>query len=126
MFEPRVIKKGNPSQKIEKSKNKIKGNFTTGSQEHFYLEGQVAFVIPKEDDNYIVYSSTQHPSETQQIIAKMLKQKSNSITVMVRRIGGGFGGKETNFMTAAICALLSHKTGKPTNCRTHRSLAGRG
>ncbi len=62
------IKKGNPNQKIKKSKNKIKGNFTTGSQEHFYLEGQVAFVIPKEDDNYTVYSSTQHPSEKQKII----------------------------------------------------------
>ena len=113
LFKPRIIKKGNPTQKIKKSKNKIKGNFTTGSQEHFYLEGQVAFVIPKEDDNYIVYSSTQHPSETQQIIAKMLNQKSNSIDVLVRRIGGGFGGKETNFMTSAICALLSHKTKKP-------------
>ena len=50
----------------------------------------------------------------------MLKQKSNSITVMVRRIGGGFGGKETNFMTAAICALLSHKTGKPIKLRLDR------
>ena len=56
----------------------------------------------------IVYSSTQHPSETQQLIGKMLNQKSNSITVLVRRIGGGFGGgKETNFMTAAICSLLA-------------------
>ena len=120
LFKPRIIKKGNPNQKIEKSKNKIKGNFTTGSQEHFYLEGQVAFVIPKEDDNYRVYSSTQHPSETQQIIAKMLNQKSNSIDVLVRRIGGGFGGKETNFMTSAICALLSHKTKKPIKLRLDR------
>ena len=120
LFKPRIIKKGNPNQKIKKSKNKIKGNFTTGSQEHFYLEGQVAFVIPKEDDNFTVYSSTQHPSETQQIIAKMLNQKSNSIDVLVRRIGGGFGGKETNFMTSAICALLSHKTKKPIKLRLDR------
>ena len=110
LFEPRIIKKGDPKNKIKKSKNKIKGSFNTGSQEHFYLEGQVCLVVPKEDNNLLVYSSTQHPSETQQIIAKMLKQKSNSITVMVRRIGGGFGGKETNFMTSAICALLSYKT----------------
>ena len=60
----------------------------------------------------IQFIATQHPSETQQIIAKMLNQKSNSIDVLVRRIGGGFGGKETNFMTSAICALLSHKTKK--------------
>ena len=120
LFKPRIIKKGNPSQKILKSKNKISGNFTTGSQEHFYLEGQVALAIPKEDNNFLIYSSTQHPSETQQIIAKMLKQKNNSIDVMVRRIGGGFGGKETNFITSAICCLLSHKTNKPIKLRLDR------
>ena len=120
LFEPRIIKKGDPQNKIIKSKNKLKGKFNTGSQEHFYLEGQVCLVIPQEDNNLTIYSSTQHPSETQQIVAKMLKQKSNSITVMVRRIGGGFGGKETNFMTAAICALLSHKTGKPIKLRLDR------
>ena len=100
----------------------MKGNFTTGSQEHFYLEGQAAFVIPKEDDNFLVYSSTQHPSETQQLIAKMFNQKSNSINVEVRRIGGGFGGKETNFMTACICALLAKKTGQPVKLRLDLSL----
>ncbi len=120
LFDPRIIKKGDPQKKIIKSKNKLKGKFNTGSQEHFYLEGQVCLVIPNEDNNLTVYSSTQHPSETQQIIAKMLKQKSNSITVVVRRIGGGFGGKETNFMTAAVCALLSHKTGKPIKLRLDR------
>ena len=116
----RKINKGNAQKKILKSKHTLKGNFTTGSQEHFYLEGQVAFVIPKEDNEMIVYSSTQHPSETQQLIAKMLNQKSNSITVLVRRIGGGFGGKETNFMTAAICSLLAHKTKKPVKLRLDR------
>ena len=120
LFDPRIIKKGNASQKINNSKNKLKGNFTTGSQEHFYLEGQVALVIPKEDNNFLIYSSTQHPSETQQILAKMLNQKSNSIDVLVRRIGGGFGGKETNFITAAICCLLSHKTKKPIKLRLDR------
>ena len=120
LFDPRIIKKGDPQNKINKSKNKLKGSFNTGSQEHFYLEGQVCLVVPKEDNNLLVYSSTQHPSETQQIIAKMLKQKSNSITVMVRRIGGGFGGKETNFMTSAICALLSHKTKQPIKLRLDR------
>ncbi len=120
LFKPRIIKKGNPSQKILKSKNKLSGKFTTGSQEHFYLEGQVSLVVPKEDNNFLVYSSTQHPSETQQIIAKMLNQKSNSIDVLVRRIGGGFGGKETNFITSAICCLLSHKTKKPIKLRLDR------
>jgi len=114
------IKRGNPDKKIKKTKNYLKGNFTTGSQEHFYLEGQVAFAIPKEDNDLLIYSSTQHPSETQQIIAKMLNQKSNTITVLVRRIGGGFGGKETNFLTSSICALLAHKTKKPVKLRLDR------
>ncbi len=120
LFKPRIIKKGDPVKKILKSKNRLTGKFTTGSQEHFYLEGQVALVIPREDNNFLVYSSTQHPSETQQIISKMLNQKSNSVDVMVRRIGGGFGGKETNFITSAICSLLSHKTKKPIKLRLDR------
>ena len=120
LFKVKKISRGNPSKKIINSKNFLKGNFTTGSQEHFYLEGQAAFVIPKEDNNLLVYSSTQHPSETQQLIAKMLNQKSNTINVLVRRIGGGFGGKETNFMTSCICALLARKTGKPVKLRLDR------
>jgi len=115
------IQKGEPIKKISEATYKLKGNFTTGSQEHFALEGHVAFVIPNEDSDYKVYSSTQHPSETQQIIAKMLNQKSNTITVEVRRIGGGFGGKETqSFIFAAICTLLSKKTKRPVKLRIDR------
>ena len=115
------IKKGEPIKKIKEARFKLKGNFTTGSQEHFALEGHCAFTIPGEDNDYKVYSSTQHPSETQQIIAKMLNQKSNTITVEVRRIGGGFGGKETqSFIFAAICTLLSKKTKRPVKLRIDR------
>ena len=115
------IKKGNPIKKINKAKNYLKNSFTLGSQEHFYLEGQIAFVIPQEDNDFKVYSSTQHPSETQQIIAKMLNQKNNSINVEVRRIGGGFGGKETqSFIFASICTLLSKKTKHPVKLRMDR------
>ena len=115
------IKKGNPIKKINKAKNYLKNSFTLGSQEHFYLEGQIAFVIPQEDNDFKVYSSTQHPSETQQIIAKMLNQKNNSINVEVRRIGGGFGGKETqSFIFASICTLLSKKTKRPVKLRMDR------
>jgi len=116
-----VIKRGDPILIIRKAANRLKGEFTTGSQEHFPLEGQVSFVIPQEDDDFTVYSSTQHPSETQQIIAKMLNQKSNSINVIVRRIGGGFGGKETqSFIFAAICTLLAKKTKRPVKLRMDR------
>ena len=117
----RKIKRGDPSKKINKAKNFLKDSFILGSQEHFSLEGQIAFVIPKEDNDFKVYSSTQHPGETQQIIAKMLNQKNNTITVEVRRIGGGFGGKETqSFIFAAICTLLSKKTKLPVKLRMDR------
>ena len=121
VLKSQTIKKGDPTKKIRESANRIKGDFTTGSQEHFALEGQVAFSIPQEDNDFKVYTSTQHPSETQQIIAKMLNQKSNTITVVVRRIGGGFGGKETqSFIFAAICTLLAKKTQLPVKLRMDR------
>ena len=117
----RKIKRGDPSKKINKAKNFLKDSFILGSQEHFSLEGQIAFVIPKEDNDFKIYSSTQHPGETQQIIAKMLNQKNNTINVEVRRIGGGFGGKETqSFIFAAICTLLSKKTKLPVKLRIDR------
>ena len=117
---PTQMIKGEPDKHLASASHQLTGRLYCGGQEHFYLEGQVAFALPKEDNDLIVYSSTQHPSETQQIIAKMLNQKSNSITVLVRRIGGGFGGKETNFITSAICCLLSHKTNKPIKLRLDR------
>ena len=121
VLKEKVIKKGQASKAIENSINRLKGNFTTGSQEHFALEGQTAFVVPLEDNDYKIFSSTQHPSETQQIIAKMLNQKSNTITVETRRIGGGFGGKETqSFIFAAICTLLAKKTKRPVKLKMDR------
>ena len=121
IIKPKIISKGNPLKKIRDSKNFLKGNFSTGSQEHFYLEGQISFTIPKEDNDYLIYSSTQHPSETQQIIAKMLNQDSNSIKVVVRRIGGGFGGKETqSFIFSAISTLLAMKTKLPVKLKLDR------
>ena len=121
VLKEQILKRGDPLTQIKKATNYLKGEFTTGSQEHFALEGQIAFVIPQEDNDFKVYSSTQHPSETQQIIAKMLKQKNNSITVTVRRIGGGFGGKETqSFIFAAICTLLAKKTKLPVKLRVDR------
>lgn len=121
VLKEKIIKKGEALKAIENSVNRLKGNFTTGSQEHFALEGQTAFVIPEEDNDFKVFSSTQHPSETQQIIAKMLDQKSNTITVETRRIGGGFGGKETqSFIFAAICTLLAKKTKHPVKLRMDR------
>ena len=121
ILKEKIIKKGDALKAIESSAHRLKGKFTTGSQEHFALEGQAAFAIPQEDNDFKVFSSTQHPSETQQVIAKMLNQKSNTITVETRRIGGGFGGKETqSFIFAAICTLLAKKTNLPVKLRVDR------
>ncbi len=112
---------GKPQQAIKNSEHVLKGEFECGGQDHFYLEGQIALTIPKEDDNFKIYSSTQHPSETQQIVAKVLKQDFNTIDVHVRRIGGGFGGKETqSFIFAAITTLLSKKLKKPIKLKIDR------
>ena len=121
VLKEKIIKKGEALKAIENSKYRLKGNFTTGSQEHFALEGQGAFVIPQEDNDFKVFSKTQHPSETQQIIAKMLNQKSNTITVETRRLGGSFGGTETqSFIFAAICTLLAKKTKRAVKLRIDR------
>ena len=121
VHEPQYLKKGNAIKLIRNSKYKLKGELHSGGQDHFYLEGQIAMTIPQEDNNFLVYSSTQHPSETQQIIAKVLKQKFNSIKVKVRRIGGGFGGKETqSFLFAAITSIFSKKLNRPIKLRADR------
>jgi len=121
VLKEKVIKKGEALKAIENSAHRLKGNFTTGSQEHFALEGQSAFVIPQEDNDFKVFSKTQHPSETQQIIAKMLNQKSNTIIVETRRLGGSFGGTETqSFIFAAICTLLAKKTKRAVKLQVER------
>ncbi len=113
--------RGDPIKSINESKNILKGEIHTGSQDHFYLEGQISLTIPTEDNTFKIYTSTQHPSETQQIVAKVLKQNFNTIDVNVRRIGGGFGGKETqSFIFAAITSILAKKLNKPVKLRLDR------
>jgi xanthine dehydrogenase large subunit len=67
-----------------------------GGQDHFYLEGQVAYAIPGEDGDMLVHSSTQHPTEVQHTVAKVLGLRDNAVTVEVRRMGGGFGARRAN------------------------------
>ena len=121
VLKPKHLTRGNIKDGFKKSDNILKGKLYSGGQDHFYLEGQIAMTIPQEDKNFLVYSSTQHPSETQQIIGKVLKQNYNSIHVIVRRIGGGFGGKETqSFLFAAITSIAAKKLSKPVKLRVDR------
>ena len=106
---------------IDAAANRSEGSFRIGGQDHFYLEGQIAFATPQEDGDVHVYSSTQHPSEVQHLVAHVLGRPTNAVTIEVRRMGGGFGGKETHpALFAAISALTAVKTGRPAKLRLDR------
>ena len=99
----------------------LSGGFDIGGQDHFYLEGQVASATPGEDGQIHVLSSTQHPSEVQHLVAHMLGLPSSDVTVEVRRMGGAFGGKETQAaLFAAAAALVAAKTDRPAKFRADR------
>jgi xanthine dehydrogenase large subunit len=118
---PRKIERGEVDNELKNSKHKLSGVLKTGAQEHWYLETQSCLCIPGEDRNIKAYSSTQHPSETQAIIAEVLGIKSNEVEVEVRRIGGAFGGKETQANhISAWCALLCNATRKPVKIHLFR------
>ncbi len=96
------------------AEHQLKSSLRIGGQDHFYLESQAAQCVPGEDGDLTVYSSTQHPSEVQHLIAHMLDRDSHAVNVQIRRMGGGFGGKETQAaLIAAMAALASAKTGRP-------------
>jgi xanthine dehydrogenase large subunit len=92
-----------------------------GGQDHFYLEGQIALARPMEDGQVHLLSSTQHPSEVQHLVAHLLGRSSADVTVEVRRMGGAFGGKESQAsLYAAAAALVAHHTGRPAKFRADR------
>jgi xanthine dehydrogenase large subunit len=103
------------------AEHRIKGKLRCGGQEHFYLEGQVALAVPGERGDLFVHSSTQHPTEVQHLVAAALALPDAAVTVELRRLGGGFGGKETQSSVYAIAAaLLARVTGRPVKMRADR------
>ncbi len=106
---------------IAAAPRRLSGHLQVGGQEHFYLEGQVALVIPGEGGDLHVWTSTQHPTETQHILARVLGCADVDVTVEVRRMGGGFGGKETQSVQwAAMAALAARLTRRPAKIRLDR------
>nr|WP_226574118.1 xanthine dehydrogenase molybdopterin binding subunit [Acuticoccus sediminis] len=106
---------------IAAAPRRISGRMTIGGQEHFALESQIAVATPGEDDDMHVVSSNQHPSECQEVVARVLGTPNNAVTVEVRRLGGGFGGKETQGnLCAAVAALAARVTGRPAKVRLDR------
>jgi len=113
-----VVTRGDPA---HRSTHSLKGKLRCGGQEHFYLEGQVALAIPGERDEMLVHSSTQHPTEVQHLVAAALGVADAKVTVELRRLGGGFGGKETQAAFYAVAAaLLAHASGRPVKLRADR------
>jgi len=119
--DPLKLERGDADAGLAASTHRVKGRVKIGGQEHFYLESQIAFAHPGEDEDVVVYSSTQHPSEIQLMVAQVLGVPFHSVTVNVRRMGGGFGGKETHGnLFAAVAALAAKKFNRAVKLRPDR------
>lgn len=116
-----TIRRGDSRAAIDAAKHRVQGRIGLGGQDQFYLEGQIAMALPREDGDLFVYSSTQHPGEVQHLVALATARHSKDVIVECRRMGGAFGGKESQpALIACIAALMAQKTGKPCKLRLDR------
>lgn len=118
---PVELSRGEASEQLAAAPHRLQGTACVGGQEHFYLEGQVSYAYPKEDQTIHVLCSTQHPTEMQHLICHALGYRAHQVSVEARRMGGGFGGKESqSSQWACIAAILAVNTGKPVKLRLDR------
>ncbi len=118
---PRVYGQGDPDNAISSAARTIEGVFEIGGQEHFYLEGMAALAEPQEGGDVIIRCSSQHPTEIQHKVAEALHLSMNAVRVEVRRMGGGFGGKESQGNALAVsCAVVAARLGRPAKMRYDR------
>jgi xanthine dehydrogenase large subunit len=118
-----TMRRGDARAQLALAAHRLRASIVIGGQDHFYLEGQIAAAIPQEDGGMLVHSSTQHPTEVQSVVAHALAARTNRIVVQCRRMGGGFGGKESQAaLIAAAAAILAHKTGRPVKLRLDRDV----
>ncbi|MEM1301443.1 MAG: xanthine dehydrogenase molybdopterin binding subunit [Pseudomonadota bacterium] len=118
---PRVYGKGDVEAALANAPHRLEGTLELGGQEHFYLEGQSALALPQDNGDMVVHASTQHPSEIQHKVAEGLGVPFHAVRVEVRRMGGGFGGKESQGNALAVaCAIAAQMTGKPCKMRYDR------
>ncbi|NQD92121.1 xanthine dehydrogenase molybdopterin binding subunit, partial [Pseudomonas sp. CrR25] len=112
---------GDSTAALATAPHRLQGNLHIGGQEHFYLETQISSVMPTEDGGMLVYTSTQNATEVQKLVAEVLGVPMHKIVIDMRRMGGGFGGKETQAAgPACLCAVIAHLTGRPTKMRLPR------
>ena len=118
---PVFVKRGDATSALARAPHRLSGTLEVGGQEHFYLEGQVAYALPQEQNQWLVHSSTQHPGEVQHWIAHALGLDSHAVKVECRRMGGGFGGKETQAGHMAVwAAIAAYKVKRPVKLRLDR------
>jgi len=118
---PVFVKRGDAAGALARAAHSVSGELEVGGQEHFYLEGQVAYVVPQEQNQWLVYSSTQHPGEVQHWVSHALGLDNHAVRVECRRMGGGFGGKETQAGHMAVwSAIAAHKLKRPVKLRLDR------
>ncbi len=118
---PVHVKRGDAGQALKNAVHTLDGQLEVGGQEHFYLEGQIAYVVPQEQGQWTVYSSTQHPGEVQHWVSHALGIDNHAVRVECRRMGGGFGGKETQAGHMAVwAAIAAHKLRCPVKLRLDR------
>ncbi|MBD1587368.1 xanthine dehydrogenase molybdopterin binding subunit [Pseudomonas typographi] len=121
VLESHTHQRGDSATALATAPHRLQGTLHIGGQEHFYLETQIASVMPTEDGGMLVYSSTQNPTEVQKLVAEVLGVPMNHVAVDMRRMGGGFGGKETQAASpACLCAVVARLTGQPTKMRLQR------
>ena len=119
--EPLKLERGDVAAGLAGATHRVKGSIAIGGQDHFYLEGQIAMAVPGEDEDVTVFASTQHPSEVQLMVAAVLGIRHHAVTVNVRRMGGGFGGKETQGnLFAAVAALAAKQWNRACKIRPDR------
>ena len=118
---PVHVKRGDAAAALKRAPHQLEGRFEVGGQEHFYLEGQIAYVLPLEQNQWWVYTSTQHPGEVQHWVSHALGIANHAVTVECRRMGGGFGGKETQAGHLAVwAAIAANKLQRPVKLRLDR------
>jgi xanthine dehydrogenase large subunit len=118
---PVTVRRGDAAQALARAAHILQGTLEVGGQEHFYLEGQVAYALPQEQNQWLIHSSTQHPGAVQHWVAHALGLDHHAVTVQCRRMGGGFGGKETQAGHVAVwAALAAHKLRRPVKLRLDR------
>jgi len=118
---PRVYERGDPERAIAGATHVVDGRIEIGGQEHFYLEGQAALALPQEGGDMVIHASSQHPTEIQHKVAEALGVPMNAVRVEVRRMGGGFGGKESQGNAlACAAAVAAQATGRPCKMRYDR------